>query len=159
MAAADYNPSRRALLGAAVAIPLVPDSLASSFWRMPESISSAETERRLIPDQVRGDDNWLEALAAFEAAEAVVREIEAATAGYSLDEEEELLPAHDAACDAMEAALGRILLAPVPHLAALAVKLELFFEHELEPHSASEDCLGAIRGDVRRLAGPSTGSG
>jgi len=34
-----------------------------------------------------------------------------------------------------------------------AAWLELFFEHELEPNSADEDILSAIRGDARRLAG------
>lgn len=52
----------------------------------------------------------------------------------------------------MDAALGRVLLKPVPDLAAFSAKLELFFEHELEPHSVDEKVLAAIRGDVRRLA-------
>jgi hypothetical protein len=88
-----------------------------------------------------------------------VREIEAATAGYSLEDEEALLPTHEAACDAMEAALGRLMLVAAPDLAAFAAKLELFFKHELEPNSVEEDILAAIRGDVRRLAGPSKYSG
>jgi hypothetical protein len=150
MAAADHNPSRRALLGAAVALPLVP---ASSFRRRPETILPAETERRWTPDQVRGDAEWDKGLAAFEAAQTAVWEIEAATAGYGFDEEEALLPAHEAACEAMETALGRLLLVPAPDLAAFATKLDLFFEHELEPHSAEDDVLAAIREDVGRLAG------
>jgi hypothetical protein len=105
------------------------------------------------PSPSKLGEEWSTALAAFEAAEAAVREIEAATAGYSLEDEEALLPAHEAACDAMEAALGRMLLVPAPDLDGFAVKLELFFEHELEPHLAEEDRVAAIRADLRRLAG------
>jgi hypothetical protein len=117
-----------------------------------------------IPDQVRGDDGghdgeWEKALAAFEAAAAEVLRIEAATAGYGLEEEEALLPAHGAACEAMEAALRHMLLAPAPDLAAFAVKLESLLKHALEPHSIEEDVAAAIRADARRLSGSSGGSG
>jgi hypothetical protein len=101
--------------------------------------------------QVQGDGEWKKALAAFEAAQAAVWEIEAATAGYSIADEEALLPAHEAACEAMEVALQRMLFVPAPHLLALGMKLELFFEHQLEPHSVEENVLTAVRGDVRRL--------
>jgi hypothetical protein len=52
----------------------------------------------------RPGEEWKKALAAFEAAAAKVREIEATTSGYGLEDEEAVLPAHDAACAAMEAA-------------------------------------------------------
>ncbi|HEX6376743.1 MAG TPA: hypothetical protein VFZ91_13605 [Allosphingosinicella sp.] len=141
------KPSRRAVLGAAVALPLVggigseiapPPAFACGYGRSPS------------PSKL-GED-WEAALAAFEATAAKVRAIEAATAGCGFDEEEALLPAHEAACEAMEAALGRLLLVPVPDLAAFAAKLELFFDHELEPYSVEAPCLAAIRGDARRLS-------
>jgi hypothetical protein len=113
---------------------------------------SGEGEGSWTPDQVRGDGEWQKALAAFEGAAAEVREIEAATAGYRFEDEEALLPAHDAACEAMEIALQRMLFVPAPHPRALAAKLELFFAHGLEPHSIEADVLEAIRRDVRRLA-------
>ena len=153
MAAGDHNPSRRALLGAAVGIPLMAGDPPPSFRRTPESILSAAAERRWIPGQVRDDELWREALAAFEAAAAEVRVIEAATAGHAFDDEEALLPAHEAACDAMEAALGRAMLAAAPDWADFAVKLGLLFEHELEPGSAEEEVQAAVLADVRRLAG------
>jgi hypothetical protein len=147
MAAADHNPSRRALLGVAVALPFAARSVAQAQGPLHQPSPSATAG----PPPRLGED-WDKALTAFEAAEAKVREIEAATAGYGL-EEEALLPAHGAACAAMEAALGRMLLAPAPDLPAFAAKLELLFEHELEPHSVGEDVLAAIRGDAARLAG------
>jgi hypothetical protein len=98
---------------------------------------------------VRDDDAWVTALAAFEAAEANVRAVEAATAGYSLEDEAALLPAHEAACDAMEAALARLLFVPAPHLPALGIKFEAAFAHELKS-SLPEDQLrfGAILQDI-----------
>jgi hypothetical protein len=150
MAAGDHNPSRRALLGAAVGLPLLPrhcEERSDAAIQCGVGVSSG------LLRSARNDGEWQAALAAVEAAQAAVWEIEAATAGYGLEDEEALLPAHEAACDAMEVALGRMLLAPAPDLAAFAAKLELFFEHELEPHSVGEDVLAAIRGDAARLAG------
>jgi hypothetical protein len=48
------------------------------------------------------------------------------------------------------------MMAAAPDFPAFAAKLELFFERELEPHSAEEEVLAAIRADATRLAGPST---
>jgi hypothetical protein len=142
MAAGDHDPSRRAVLGAAAGWPLLPchpELVSGSNSPAPGQVTSWTLKR------VQGDDAWQTALAAFRAAEAAVGEIEAATAGYSLEEEEEeeeeeaLLPAHEAACEAMEIALGRLLPVPVPHLAALGVKFEAAFAHELA--SAPDDDL------------------
>jgi hypothetical protein len=140
MAAGQHNPSRRALLGAAVGIPL----LGAADARGPLHHASHGPPPR-------SGEEWQAALAAFEEAQAAVRGIEAATAGCGYEEEEALLPVPDAACDAAGAALGRLLLAPVPDLAAFAAKLELFFEHELEPHSVDRKVVAAIREDGRRL--------
>jgi hypothetical protein len=97
-------------------------------------------------------EDWDRALAAFEVAETAVREIEAATAGYGFEAEEALLPEHDSACEAMEAALGRLLAVPAPDLAGLARKIELAFAHVIEPPAGGEDGLGTILGDARQLA-------
>ncbi|MFL6846127.1 MAG: hypothetical protein ACJ8ER_14740 [Allosphingosinicella sp.] len=147
MAAAQHNPSRRALLGAAVGFSFdTPVRQAHRLLRM----SGGPAE---VPVHPSGSgEEWEAALVAFEAAEGAVRQIEAATAGYGFEDEAALLPAHEAACEAMEAALGRLLLVPAPHLVALLVKLELFFRHELEPHSVDAEVLAAIKGDARRLA-------
>ena len=79
-----------------------------------------------------------------------VQKIEAATAGCGFDEEEALLPAHDSACGSTEAALRRMLLAPVPDLTGFAAKLELFFEHEIEPHSVDRDPQAVLEIGPRR---------
>jgi hypothetical protein len=155
MAAADHDPSRRALLGAAVGLPFVsrhpdPESSSGVSGSNPPPSGRATS---WIPDQVRDDGEWQAALAAFEAAAAKVRAIEAATAGCGFEEEEEaLLPAHEAACEAIEAALRWMLFVPAPHLPALGIKFEAAFAHELAASAAGDDLrFRAIRQDIVRL--------
>jgi hypothetical protein len=109
--------------------------------------------RWLEPGQGRrlAGEEWSTALAAFEAAAARVREIEAATAGYGLEDEEALLPAHDAACEAMEAALQRMLFVPAPHLPALGIKFEAAFDHELKSEPDDDLRFRALFMDIIRL--------
>jgi hypothetical protein len=95
----------------------------------------------------------LQALAAFRSAETEMRAVERATAGGSAEEEEVWLPVYEARLDAFGGAVRGVMLAAATDFAAFADKLELFFEHELEPHSVEEDILAAIRTDARRLAG------
>jgi len=150
---ADGGISRRALLGGAVAAPLLPrhPGLDPGSGSQPSGQGA-----RWTPDQVRGDGEWSEAFAAFRAAEAEVRAVERATAGSSAREEEVWLPVYEARLDAFGGAVRGVMLAAAPDFAAFASKLELFFEPGLEPHSVEEEVLAAIRGDARRLAGPST---
>jgi hypothetical protein len=79
--------------------------------------------------------------------------MERATSGSSADQEEIWLPAYEARLDAFGGAVRGVMLAGAPDFAAFASKLELFFEHELEPNSVENEVLAAIRGDARRLAG------
>jgi|GEM_PF-5802126 len=100
---------------------------------------------------VRHDEEWRRAIAAFRAAHAEVRRIEAATAGASMEEEEASLPAHDAASDAMGDALARLFVLPAPDLPALAAKLQLLFAHAIEPGAVEDDVVAALLADSRRL--------
>ena len=140
----DKGPSRRALLGAAVGFPFM--GAACGEVAPPPGFTRS-------PSPGNPGEDWGRALGAFRAAELEVRGIEAATAGGSVEEEEALMPAHDDACNAMGAALGRVMRAAAPDPAAFAVKLELFFRHEVEPNSVDGDVAAAILGDARRLAG------
>jgi hypothetical protein len=128
--------------------------LSSSFRRRPESTFSAADapEGTWIPDQVRNDGEWEQAIAAFGSAQAAVAAVERATAGRSVEEEEAWLPRYDAACEAMAAALARAIAAPAPDLAALAVKLELVFAHEMEPGALDQISIDLILSDAWRLA-------
>ncbi len=111
------------------------------------------------PGSGPGDGGWVEAFALFRAAEVELRALERATAGGSAEEEEALQAVYDARLDSFGRAVRGVLLAGAPDFAAFASKLDLFFEHELEPNSLEEEVLAAIRSDAARLAGPSTGSG
>jgi hypothetical protein len=82
-----------------------------------------------------------------------MRGFERATAGGSVEEEEVWLPVYEARLDAFGGAVRGVMLAAAPDFAAFASKLELFFEHELEPHSVDDEVLAAIRSDAERLAG------
>lgn len=93
------------------------------------------------------------ALAAFHSAEAEMRAFERATAGGSAEEEEVWLPVYEDRLEAFSSAVRGVMLARAPDFAGFAAKLELLFEHELEPHSVDEDCLAAVLADARRLAG------
>lgn len=81
-----------------------------------------------------------------------MRAFERATAGSSAEEEEVWLPVYEARLDAFGGAVRGVMLAGAPDFAAFASKLELFFDHELEPNSVDEDILAALRADTRRLA-------
>ena len=85
------------------------------------------------------------------AAQALVAEVEAATAGASVEEEEKWLPRHEAACARMEAAVARAVTVAAPDLPAFADKLELLFAHGVEPGAVEEGWLEAVRADARRL--------
>ena len=79
--------------------------------------------------------------------------MERATAGSSAEEEEIWLPVSEGLLDGLSGAVRAVMLAAAPDFEAFAAKLELFFEHEVEPHSVDEDVLAAIRGDAAGLAG------
>src|SRR3954471_2399935 len=142
MADGQLNPSRRALLGAAVGLPFMRDDGAP-----PTALAVGCGG----PPPGNPGEDWVEALTAFRAAQEHVSAIEAATAGSPFAEEEPCLPRHGAACSAMEAALARAIAAPAPDLAAFAVKLELVLAHAVEPGAIEEAVTDAIAGDCRRL--------
>ena len=144
MAAGQHNPSRRALLGAAVGIPLL--SSAGAEGSPPPGYARS-------PSPANAGEDWSIALAAFRSAEAQLRALERATAGQSAEEEEALQAVYDAQVDSFGEAVRGVMLAAVPDFAAFASKLELFLEHELEPNSVDEDCSAAVLADARRLAG------
>ncbi|MGA9582430.1 MAG: hypothetical protein WBR13_10735 [Allosphingosinicella sp.] len=105
-----------------------------------------------MPRSARNDGEWSKALAAFRSAEAEVRGFERATAGSSAEAEEIWLPVYEARLEALGGAVRGVMLAAAPDFAAFASKLELFFEHALEPDSADEEIVAALRADTRRLA-------
>jgi hypothetical protein len=107
MAAREHRVSRRALLGAACAFPLVRHPGLD-----PGSISSAGRESR-IPDRVRNDENWRTAIARLRRAEARLKAL-------AHEPDEDLF---DNANAVFNHALKKLVRTPAPDLPALALGL------------------------------------
>ena len=120
--------------------------------RSDEAIQCGSGVRAGLLRSARNDGEWDAALAGFRAAEAELRGLERATAGRSAEAEEALQDGCDARLDSFGGPVRVVMLAAAPDSAAFAQKLELFLEHEVEPHSVEEDVIAAISADARRLA-------
>jgi hypothetical protein len=116
MAARDHKPSRRALLGAAVAMPFVGCAGGGDLTPPPRFALGPS------PSKLGEDLEWSEALAALHTAEAALREFEARTAGAPDEEQEAVEAEMDERLDALGPALLRLLKAPALDLQALVVK-------------------------------------
>jgi hypothetical protein len=144
--------SRRALLGAVCASPLVRHSGLG-----PESTSSspAPEGRRWIPDQVRDDENaescavtiWDRALARLHQAQATLD-----AASHEADQD-----SYDTRLDAHTEALSALLALPAPDLPALAAKLDHILAHLAWELTGSEGCLEILRHDAHRLGASTAG--
>ena len=169
MAAARHNPTRRALLGAAVFAPVLAAGGAGAGGGGTEG---AGRRRR----------RWDLALTALHEAEAAVaayrardylpaHEIHAAIRGrwpipydFAADPKAraavraalaEFQPFEDrlnALHSARDAALKRLLRTPAPDLPALALKIELAVDEEVATLAGGERCLAVLKADGWRLA-------
>jgi hypothetical protein len=143
MADAQLKLSRRSLLAAACASPVLskvqrpalPVSAAPAvrFERSREAPTSAD--EALLPD-------WTHALSRFRSAEAAVAALE----GTRDDD------AFNAAAEAQDRALERLLLAPAPDLASLAAKLALARRHQAWELAQGDALMAAIEQDASRLS-------
>jgi hypothetical protein len=149
MAAGRHNPSRRALLGAVVALPLLPRHCEE---RSDEAIQrGVEGSAGLLRCARNDGARWQRALARLRAAEAEVRAVARATAGGTVEEEEALQEVYDARLGDHSAALLRLMKVRAPDLPALALKIELAVDEEVGTLTGGELCLAALKRDVRRL--------
>lgn len=144
--------SRRAVLGAAVGLPLAIGD-RHRIPIVPSVAQQTEGEFGASPQlQPPAAEAWARALAAFEAAAGEVRAFEAHCSGRGFEEQEALQGGYDALGEAMDSALLRLLRAPAPDVAALAVKIGLAIDHEIGTLSGGAACLAAIRRDAVRLS-------
>jgi len=146
MAVAELIVSRRALLGAAFAVPFVrhpgPDPGSICFFPSPALAA------RWTPDRARGDEsgarraaNWQSALARFRNAEAALAAVQGA------DDD-----VFDRVLGRFNHMLRRLLRAPAPDPAAFSAKLALAIEQGIWELTGGEACLAALARDARRLA-------
>ena len=153
MAAAKHNPLRRALLGAAVALPFVGGGeLRHSREGGNPAVLPDSAARSGIPDQVRDDGKWGRALAAYEAAEAELRAFERRTAGAPWEEQAAVEREMGERLDALDPALRRLLRTPAPDLRALATKIELVVDLDVASLGGGAAFLAVLKRDARRLA-------
>lgn len=132
MAAGQHKLSRRAVLGAAVALPV------------------AGAASPLLPS-----DNlspWQRALTAYRTAEAEMRAYEGLTAGAPWEEQAAIEAAYGERLDAMYGALRRLMRLRAPDLSALATKIVLAVDHEVATLSGGEACMSTLKRDALRLA-------
>ena len=123
MAGDQLNRERRALLGAALGLPLV-----GSFETGLRLRSVPPQDERVVAgvaEAATAAEEWEAALSAFRAAAEAVAGEERKRAGASFAEAEAGQEAYDLVCEAMEEALLELLGCPAPDVAALAAKLEL----------------------------------
>jgi hypothetical protein len=132
MAAGDLNPSRRALLGAALAAPVV--GLAPFGASAAAGAPAAQNARRTA--------RWECALARFRAAEAGL-------AGVAECEDEAV---YDRAGERFDRALRGLLRTPAPDAGALAGKLALAVRHLAWELNGGEACMAALVRDARLVA-------
>jgi hypothetical protein len=97
------------------------------------------------------EEKWQRALADLRAVEAEVRAVARATAGGTAEEEEALEPVYMSLLGAHRVALVQLMKVRAPDLPALAVKIELAIDEEIQSLTGGEACLAAVRRDVRRL--------
>ena len=140
MAGRDHNDTRRAVLGAAFAVPVqgaVPDAGAAA------------------PDAAV----WRRALADVERAEAVLDGFCRACReeGLVFRDQGELDDRFGDFLGAFYAALRLLLRTPAPDIPALATKIALAVDHEVGTLTGGERCLAALKADARRLAPPPRG--
>ena len=153
MAARDHRVSRRALLGAAVAAPVL--SAAEGLTRHPglnpgSTFLPSPPIRRWIPDRVRDDeepvlsddDEWNCALIRFRVTEAVLKE-------HAHDPDEDRYGRLNAA---FHRALRKLIRTPAPNLRALSTKIDLAVDREVATLTGGEACLAVLKADARRLS-------
>jgi hypothetical protein len=134
MAGRDHNYTRRAVLGAAFAVP---------------ALASAASAGAAAPAAAR----WRRALAGLRRAEAAMAAFERRCAAAGITEN--LWEVDETSGDHLGtfiSALQRLMRTPAPDLPALALKIEFLVDHEVGSLSDGERCLAALRADARRLA-------
>jgi hypothetical protein len=135
MAGRDHNYTRRAVLGAAFAVP---------------ALASAGRAGAAVPAVAR----WRRALAVLQRAEAGMAAFERRCAAAGITENIwELDETSGDHLGAFYAAMRRLMRTPAPDVPALALKIELAVDHEIGSLTGGERCLATLKADARRLAG------
>jgi len=153
MAAGEHSCTRRDVLGAA-ALAAVAVSLGAAAEGLPAPSQAAPGGPRPLPGTGEGKGKWARALASVRRAEGRMRAAEGACSvpGLAI---EEVFAREETLGDRIvgfNRALARLLAAPAPDLAALAVKIGLAADYEAVTLNGCEQCLQVMKADALRLA-------
>ncbi len=141
MADGQHKLSRRALLGAVCASPLIPRHPGLDPGSM-NTVVGEPAAAVFMDSGLRRNDEWDRALARLREAQAV---LDSARSEPDQDAYDRLLDSHSEA-------LTALLALPAPDLPALAAKLDVIVPQMAWELTGCEDCLEILRQDARRLA-------
>jgi hypothetical protein len=151
MAGRDHNLTRRAVLGAAFAVPALGGTGVGSAR---QKLAPAPPPPQ--PSPIKGEGvrrRWRRARVALDRAEA---DLDAFCGGcrdgaLTFADQAALDDAFGDRLGAFYAALRRLLRTPAPDFDALTVKIALAVDHEVGTLTGGERCLAALKADARRL--------
>jgi hypothetical protein len=126
MAAAQHKLSRRALLGAACAVPVL----------------ACQAKAAALSPVAAREQLWSRTLAHYLRAEAALE-----TVAHTEDDH-----LYDHHLERLNNALRRLLRTPAPTLAAFAAKLDLLVQHQAWELTGGDLCIVALRRDAHRFA-------
>jgi hypothetical protein len=132
MAAAQHKLSRRALLGAACAAPVLSSVEGPVLTRTAAAAGAPSDYERL----------WRRALTRYRRAEAALEAV-----AHTQDDH-----LYDLRLGHLNCTLRRLLRTPAPHLAAMAAKLDLLVLHEMWELTGGDRCITALQHDAHRFA-------
>jgi hypothetical protein len=144
MAVVQLNLSRRALLGAAFAAPVLRVVEGPVLTALPAALADGEGQGPASPPALpsRAVTLWDRAKARFGQADA---ELAALASGPDDNLYNRAATRHDRA-------LVRLLRTPAPNAAALADKIDLLIAHQVWELRAGDACMAALSDDARRLS-------
>ena len=153
MAAREHSYTRRAVLGAAVAVPVAAGAGGGSSSVRP---SPPAASRRVPLPQRAGEANWERNLADYRRAEAELIRFGRAT-GERAEELTYLIAwsvekRFNDRVVLVCRGLRRLLKTPAPDLEALALKIELIVDQDVASLSGGPSCMAVLKADARRLA-------
>lgn len=161
MASGEHSCTRRDLLGAALAVPLMTSlplrgrgwgGVAVGLGDDPEAPRGSPSPPPPHPSPLKGEGAWRLAAVAVTEAEQAMDSAYAAQAGARSRAEEFALEEiySDRLADLYDA-VRALLRTPAPNVAALAVKVCLVVDHEVATLEGTEPCMAVVKADAMRL--------
>ena len=183
MASREHSFTRRALLGAAVAVGVSLPSIRRGRGGVGaepaaglDAVHPAADLSPTLPFSVEGQGSWAELFRRFRCVDFAKERFEEASSAKAYGpgrrpfaEQEALDARFGEVVDAADEAMLALLEAPAPDLVALALKISLIGDHLVWELEGGEACMVWLEADARRLAGvananfgcelPASGSG